>query len=159
MIHELVPGDHPLLRQKLDLFDFSNPPTDPVQLARDLTETMIHNKGLGNPVYVCFNPRIVDETELNIVLMDEGCLSFPNLFLKIKRPRTIKVRFVMPDGQTQTQKFDGMTARCFQHELDHLNGIVYTDRVSTYHLDRGMNKKKQIDRAIKKGLYVQNQGI
>ncbi len=176
MIHELVRSDHPILRQKMEPFDFTNPPTDPVQLARDLTETMIHNKGLGlsanqiglpyrvfalsaNPVYVCFNPRIVDETELNIVLMDEGCLSFPNLFLKIKRPRTIKVRFVLPNGETQTQKFDGMTARCFQHELDHLNGIVYTDRVSTYHLDRGMNKKKQIDRAIKKGLYVQNQSI
>lgn len=171
MIHKLVPDDHPILRTKMEDFDFVNPPTDPIQLAKDLTESMIANNGLGlsanqiglpyrvfaingNPVYVCFNPRIVDQTNSNIVLMDEGCLSFPNLFLKIKRPRIIKVRFTKPNGETETLKFDGMTARCFQHELDHLNGIVYTDKVSTYHLNKGMNDRKKLQRAQKRGLHV-----
>lgn len=155
----------------MEPFDFKNPPTDPVQLAIDLTETMIQNNGLGlaanqiglpyrvfainaKPVYVCFNPRIIDETHTNIVLMDEGCLSFPNLFLQIKRTRTIKVRFVVPNGDVITRKFDGMTSRIFQHELDHLDGIVYTTLVSNYHLERGMNKKKQIDRSLKRENYV-----
>lgn len=174
MIKKLVPSDHPLLRQRMEPFDFKNPLTDPVQLAIDLTETMIYNKGLGlsanqiglpyrvfainaNPVYVCFNPIIVDETLTNIILLDEGCLSFPNLFVKIKRPRTIKTRFSTPNGDVHTQKFDGMTSRCFQHELDHLNGIVYTARASRYHIEKGMNKKKQLDRLEKRGHNVKNQ--
>lgn len=173
MIHKLVSSDHPILRQVMEPFNFMDPPTDPVQLARDLTETMISNNGLGlsanqiglpyrvfainaNPVYVCFNPRIVDHTSRNFVLMDEGCLSFPYLFLQIKRPRTIKVRFTLPNGDTQTQKFDGMTSRCFQHELDHLNGILYTGKSSVYHLNKAMNKRKQIERGLKRGEYVQN---
>jgi peptide deformylase len=87
--------------------------------------------------------------------MDEGCLSFPNLFLKIKRPRTIKVRFTKPNGDTETMKFDGITARCFLHELDHLNGIVFTSKANRYHLERAMKYKKMIERGkIKEERYV-----
>lgn len=170
MIKELVSRDHPALKQIAVSFNFLNPQVDPMQLAVDLTETMIQNNGLGlsanqiglpyrvfavtgNPVFVCFNPRIVDQTTETID-MDEGCLTFPNLFLKIKRPRTIKIRFAAPTGEIMTRTFDGMTSRCFQHELDHLNGILYTTLVSNYHLERGMNKKKQIDRSLKRGTYV-----
>jgi len=170
VIRELVSRDHPALKQVAEPFDFKNPPTNPMQLAVDLAETMIQNNGLGlaanqiglpyrafainaNPVFVCFNPRIVDQTT-DTIAMDEGCLSFPNLFLKIKRPRTIKIRFATPTGEVMTRTFDGMTARCFQHELDHLDGIVYTTLVSNYHLERGMNKKKQIDRSLKRENYV-----
>ena len=167
MIRQLVSCDHPILRQVMEPFDFKNPPTDPMQLAVDLAETMIQNSGLGlaanqiglpyrvfainaNPVFVCFNPRIVDQTTETIA-MDEGCLTFSNLFLKIKRPRTIKIRFATPTGEIMTRTFDGMTSRCFQHELDHLNGIMYTTHVSNYHLEKGMNKKKQIYRSLKRG--------
>lgn len=165
MILNLVSSNDPVLYEDVPLFDFNNPPCDPVELAKNLTETMIANKGLGlsanqcglrhkvfvinsNPVYACFNPRIVDQTLQNIILMDEGCLSFPNLFLKVKRPRTIKVRFTMPNGETVTHKFDGITARCFLHELDHLNGIVFTSRVNKFHLEQGMRYKKKLDRGI-----------
>jgi peptide deformylase len=167
MILKLVSTDNPILREEMPAFDFENPPCNPIQLVKDLTETMIANKGLGlsanqcglkyrvfvissNPVIACFNPKIVDETKLNTVLMDEGCLSFPNLFLKVKRPRTIKVRFTQPNGETITQKFDGITARCFLHELDHLNGILFTSRVNTFHLEQGMRYKKKLDRGIVK---------
>src|SRR5687768_294498 len=146
MIYEIIPKDDSCLTTKVERFDFSNPPTDPSQLARDLTETMIHHKGLGlaapqvglpyrcfvmssNPVLCVFNPRIVDQTTHKIKMV-EGCLTFPGLFLNIERPRSIKVRYTQPNGETLTKEFDGMTARVFLHELDHLDGILYITHVS-----------------------------
>jgi peptide deformylase len=168
MIYPLVSDDHPMLRTVLDPFDFSNPSIDPVELANNLIETMVANKGLGlsanqcglpyrvfvmwsNPTKICFNPRIVDQTTEEIYL-DEGCLSFPNLFIKIKRPKIIKVRYQDAFGEMQNEKFIGMTARCFLHELDHMDGIVYTSRASQVHLQRAKNQKKHFDRNNKKGL-------
>jgi peptide deformylase len=172
MILPLVKHDDPILKEVMPQFDFANPPCDPIELAKNLTETMIANNGLGlsanqtglryrvfalngSPVNVCFNPRIVDETKTNIILMDEGCLSFPNLYVKVKRPRTIKVRYTMPNGETVTQKFDGITARCFMHELDHLNGIVFTSRANQFHLEKALKRKKLLERGqIREERYV-----
>lgn len=162
---ELVPSDSAILRTHLEPFNFSNPPVNPQELAAALTQIMLDENGLGisanqvglpyrvfimaaNPPLAIFNPRIVDETTEQ-VLLDEGCLSFPNLFVKIKRAKSIKVRFQDFDGVVHTEKFTGMTARIFQHELDHLNGIVYTKHAHPIHLQRAMNKKKQLDRAAK----------
>ncbi len=146
MILPLVPSSDPILKEVMPDFDFQAPSTDPVELAVNLTETMISSKGLGlaanqigvrarafammtNPVFVCFNPRIVDVSEEQVAL-EEGCLTFPKVFLTIKRPRFIKVRFTLPNGETRTEKFHDMTARIFQHELDHLNGVLFTTKVS-----------------------------
>jgi peptide deformylase len=168
MIYPLVSDGHPLLRQKLDVFDFDNPPIDPVELSNNLIETMIENKGLGlsanqcglpyrvfvmwsNPTKVCFNPRIVDQTSEQ-VLLDEGCLSYPNLFIKIKRPKVIKVRYQDERGEVQNEKFIGMTARCFLHELDHMDGVVYLERANRIHVDRARNQKKLLERQQKRTL-------
>lgn len=159
MIHKLVDCNSPILRQKMETFDFNNPSTDPIQLAKDLAETMIENNGLGlsanqiglpfrafamkaEKIIVCFNPRIVDLSEETIML-EEGCLSYPLLFVKIKRPKRIKVRYVEPNSNVVTRVFDGITARCFQHELDHLDGIVYTKRANKYYLDLAKNKMRK----------------
>lgn len=172
MILELVPHDSEVLSTKTEAFDFANPPTDPIQLAKDLYETMLSNKGLGlaapqvglpyrafamaaSPGIVCFNPRVVDQTSEE-VLLEEGCLSYPNLFLKIKRPKTIKVRYVEPNGNPVTKTLTGMTARCFLHELDHLNGLNYTRRASRVHLERAKRQKKELDRMIKR---AENLGV
>jgi peptide deformylase len=169
MIYDLVKSDHPLLRQKLETFDFSNSPMDPIELAKNLTETMLKNNGLGlsanqcglpyrvfviasNPVIACFNPRVVDESTQTEVSLEEGCLSFPYLFLKVKRPRMIKVRYNLPNGEIATEKFDGMTARIFLHELDHMNGEVFTSKVNQYHLDKGMKARQKFIRARKNNL-------
>lgn len=167
MILQIKPPSDKLLYQNLEDFDFTNPPVDPVQLANDLIETMKENKGLGlsanqcglpyrvfalwsaEPL-VCFNPRIIDQTS-EMVLLDEGCLTFPNLFIKIKRPKVIKVRFEDCYGDTHTEKFIGMTARGFLHEMDHLDGIVFTKRASVPHLNRAWNQKKLLDRQLKRG--------
>lgn len=162
MIHELIDCNDPILRNAIDTFDFADPPTDPIELAHALAQTMIANNGLGlsanqiglpyrvfamtgDPITVCFNPRIVDVSEETIVL-EEGCLSFPGLFVKIKRPKRIKVRYTEPNGNTVTKTFDGMTARIFQHELDHLNGIRYIERANKIHLEQARKAAKKAQR-------------
>jgi peptide deformylase len=166
MIYELVKPDHHLLFTKLERFNFTEPPIHPVELANNLIETMVHNKGIGlsaNQVglpyrvfvlhsvepLALFNPSIVDSTTEEVKL-DEGCLTYPNLFLPIKRPSVIKVRYQDAFGEFHTEKFIGMTARCVQHELDHLNGIDYTKRANAIHLTRALNQKKILDRKVKK---------
>ena len=147
-------------------FDFQNPPLDPAKIAHILARTMIEQKGLGlaapqiglpvrafvmmsNPVLCCFNPKIVDRTS-KMIILEEGCLTFPGLYLKIPRPEIIKVRFTLPNGETKTEKFIGMSARIFQHELDHLNGILYTNRVGPVALTLAKNKAKKLNRNVKK---------
>lgn len=142
--YNLVEESHPLLNQRLEEFDFSNPPVDPVELAQGLTEAMLRHKGIGlsanqvglpyrvfvmatNPVITCFNPRIVDTGDVEIVL-DEGCLSYPGLSVKIRRAKNIKVRYTLPNGETVTQKFTGITARVFLHEFDHMEGLNFINR-------------------------------
>lgn len=166
MILHLVEQDDPSLQTPSKSFDFSNPPTDPIELAKNLYETMLHHKGLGlaapqvgigyrvfamasNPGIVCFNPRLIDTSEEHIVL-DEGCLTFPNLFVKMRRPRRIKVRYTEPNGNVVTQVFEGMTARCFLHELDHLDGILYTLKANKIHLDRARREQKKLNRLVKR---------
>lgn len=157
MILELIDCNDPLLKQEMEPFDFSNPPVNPLDLVTDLAETMLANNGiglsanqcglpyrvfvmLGQELIPCFNPRIVDVSQETIVL-EEGCLSYPDFFVKVKRPRRIKVRYADPRGQVTTEVFDGMTARVFQHELDHLNGINYQQRANRYHLQQARKKK------------------
>lgn len=167
MILDLVDEDDPILRKEFEDFDFSNPPTDPVELANNLIETMTAKKGIGlsacqvglpyrafvlwseKPLAV-FNPRIVDQKS-EMVMLDEGCLSFPNLFLKIKRPSMIKARYQDASGETHTQVFIGMTARAFLHEMDHLDGVLYMQRANKVHLARALNQKKMLERRLKRG--------
>lgn len=165
MVLDLVQSDHQLLQIELEEFDFTNPPIHPGELANNLIETMLANKGLGisanqcglpyrvfvmhtSPTKVCFNPRVVTVSEENIVL-DEGCLSFPNLFIKVKRPQRIKVRYQDIVGETHTETFVGMTARIFLHELDHMNGKNFTRRANPIHLERALREQKRINRQLK----------
>jgi peptide deformylase len=91
--------------------------------------------------FVCFNPKIVQPSEMEVVL-EEGCLTYPGLLVKIKRPQHIRVRFQMPNGDTITKQFTGMTARVFQHEMDHLDGIVFFNRANRYHKELAFKKWK-----------------
>ena len=96
--------------------------------------------GTGELWYVCFNPEIISGTGIDN--FEEGCLSFPGLFLPITRPASIKVRYQMMDGKFIEETFTGLTARTYQHELDHLNGIVFTSKVSPIKLDKAKRKVK-----------------
>jgi peptide deformylase len=92
--------------------------------------------GLGKRLFVmeiqgtqraCFNPEIINQSD-DLTDYPEGCLSFPGEECKITRPRTVTVRYQTVSGSWTEETLDGMAARCFQHELDHLNGITMHDR-------------------------------
>lgn len=165
MIYDLIDCNDPILKTKLDLFDFANPPVNPLDLVTYLAETMLENNGIGlsanqvglpyrvfvmkaDELIPCFNPRIVDVSSEQIYL-EEGCLSYPNFFVKIKRPRRIKVRYTEPNNNTVTRIFEGMTARVFQHELDHLDGISYIQRANRIHLEKARKDFKIAQRRNK----------
>lgn len=141
-------------------FDFSNPPFDPIEFSKILVKTMYEYNGIGiaynqldidgacyrifamrsHPEnFVCFNPRIVSSST-NEIILEEGCLSYPGLLVKIKRPENIRVRFQTPNGETLTKQFIGMSARTFQHEMDHLNGIVFYNKANRVHRDKALDK-------------------
>jgi peptide deformylase len=164
-ILQLVPETHAILRQVLTDFDFNNPPVDAIELASALVETCKQNRGIGlsanqcgypfrvfvmgaNDDYVAFfNPRITWKSEEDVHMV-EGCLSFPFLGLMITRPKEIEVEYQSYTGDVKQTKFTGVSARCFQHELDHMNGIVYTDRVKPLALQQGMKKRNKIMKKI-----------
>lgn len=79
-------------------------------------------------LYTVINPEIIKEDSSSL-LLNEGCLSFPNLSVMIKRPKKVKARFMDSKGKVHTLNFSHLEARCFLHEMDHLNGIVFTERV------------------------------
>ena len=87
----------------------------------------------------CFNPQLISEgTEM--VLMDEGCLTFPGLWLKIRRPDHIACSFEDENGDSQQVTMMGLECRVFQHEMDHMEGTNFTKKVSKLKLD--MAKKR-----------------
>lgn len=160
MILELLPSNSKLLHTPTIPFDFENPPIDPKELFENLRDTMFkhYRKGLsanqvGIPYSVfvmgdhkdpenaipVFNPKIVS-TMGDMIYLEEGCLSYPNLWVKIKRPSQIRVRYSTYTGNTDTIKFEGLTARVFQHEYDHIMGIPYTSRTSKFHLEAARKK-------------------
>jgi peptide deformylase len=157
---ELVKSDDIILKTPCKPFDFLNPPFDPIEFSQNLVKFMYENNGIGlaaNQVgigyrifamraapenFVCFNPRIVMPGTDQIVL-EEGCLTFPGLLVKIKRSQHIKVRFQIPNGDTLTKQFTGLSARIFQHELDHLDGIIYYQKANKFHREQAMKRWKQ----------------
>lgn len=173
MIMNIEPSTSSALKNKLIPFDFNSQegPTAK-ELYETLRDTMCKNNGvglaanqiglpyrvfvIGNPsdpdnVIGVFNPTIVDVIGEE-TYYEEGCLSFPGIYVKIKRPSAIRVRFTTHDGTTDTIKFDGMTARIFQHEYDHLEGIVFTQKAHPLHLDRARRQKRQLDKLREKNL-------
>ena len=91
-----------------------------------------------------FNPLVNDVSEESIVLK-EGCLSFPFLFLSIKRPKWVSVRYTDENGEEIEETLHGMPARIFQHENEHMNGYVFTDLVSKLKLERAEKAKTEND--------------
>ena len=158
MIHPLVSENNQVYNSKLEDFDFTNPPVNPVEFAQELIENMKHYKGMGlaanqlgfpyrvfafdgKPPFVCFNPVIISSSTETANLV-EGCLTYPHLWIKMKRPDHVRARFQDPFGNVITKVFGGYNARCFLHELDHLNGINYTMKADRFHLDQAKRKQK-----------------
>ena len=78
---------------------------------------------------IIWNPQVINSSEEKVIDI-EGCLSFKNVFVKVERPKVIEVQYETTQGKTRFAKLDGMESKCFQHELDHLDGITFNKRVS-----------------------------
>lgn len=88
---------------------------------------------------VFINPRILDGSpELSIY--NEGCLSVPDQFAEVERPATVRVSWMDRDGRIREETLDGLLATCIQHEMDHLEGVLFIDHLSR--LKRDMVLKK-----------------
>ena len=158
----LVVEPDPILKQKAENWDFKNHVNAAV-IEREMLETMNSFGGIGlagnqvgllRRVFViklqdgreigCFNPWIMfgdnDKLEDN-----EGCLSFPNLWLKVKRHNKITASYLDNTGKQCIIELEGLDARCFQHELDHLDGITFTEYVSDLKLNMARKKQRKLN--------------
>jgi len=142
-------------------------------LMDDMLETMYRAPGIGlaapqvgvleNVIVIDFskeegerhplklaNPVIVETSEVTI-LCEEGCLSLPDHFAEVERPARIRVRYLDYENEIREIAAEGMLATCIQHEMDHLQGILFVDRISP--LKRGMilrklRKTKKLEAAV-----------
>lgn len=137
------------------------------RLLEDMVETMISFKGIGlaatqvnvplrmvvidlpqeeitMPVKL-MNPELIDYSE-ELSTIREGCLSVPGRFAEIKRPKKIGYRFMDETGSVREQEAEGLLSHVIQHEIDHLNGIVFLDHLSP--LKRQMALRKKIPVAL-----------
>ena len=113
---------------------------------------------LGNPVKMfvmrhstegdiaVYNPKIINVSE-ETVSMEEGCLTFPGLFFHVTRPEAVQVTFQNRKGEEQSMELTGMDSRCFQHETDHIHGILNLNYISDFKLQRAIQKR---DKLVKK---------
>lgn len=95
----------------------------------------------------CINPSVIESSE-DCLNEGEGCLSYPGLQLKIKRPSWIVAEFTDENGQRKQMRMEGITARCFQHELDHMNGIRFTNHVGPVALKLARQKQEKLVKKI-----------
>ena len=152
---ELIKAPNEFLEKQVKPFDFEN--MDAEKISKDMVDTMLKYKGIGlasnqvgldaqifvmgeeNPITV-INP-IITEVGPERVEMEEGGLSFPGLYFKVKRPAVVSVQYLDTKQKECIIKLEGLHARVFLHEYDHLQGITFDQRISKLRLE--MAKKKQ----------------
>jgi len=91
---------------------------------------------------IIWNPSIVRQSEEK-TLDVEGCLSFKGIFIKVERPKVIEVEYETTQRSKETTRLDNMESKCFQHELDHLEGITFNTRVSKLRWDMAIKKSEK----------------
>ena len=152
---ELIKAPNEFLEKQVAPFNFDTMDAD--KISKEMIEMMLKYKGVGlasnqvgidaqifvmgeeNPITV-INP-MVTEVGTEKIEMEEGCLSFPGLYMKVKRPSVVSVQYLDTKQKECIIKLEGFHARVFLHEFDHLQGITFDQRVSKLRLD--MAKKKQ----------------
>jgi peptide deformylase len=101
---------------------------------------------VGKQIWCLVNPVIVRVSETK-TKFQEGCLSYPGLYVTVGRPDSVVLQYDIVGGERKQQEFNGLTATCVLHEMDHLDGVVYTDRVPKVKL---MEAKRKIKTNLKK---------
>ena len=163
---------NPLLRKVSEPVTSVN--TEVKNLMDDMLETMYAAPGIGlaavqvgvlkriividlskdgqkkDPLFIV-NPQITFKSD-ELISYEEGCLSIPNQFAEVKRPSSCKVNFLDYNGKKREINADGLLATCVQHEVDHLNGVLFIDHLSKLKKDIIIKKTKkqvkEIDRVI-----------
>ncbi len=162
----------PILRKISE--PISNVNSETKKLMDDMLETMYAAPGIGlaavqigilkrvividlskddekkTPLFIV-NPEITFKSK-ELVSYEEGCLSIPNQFAEVKRPSSCKITFLDYNGEKKEMNAEGLLATCIQHEIDHLNGILFIDHLSKLKKDLILKKtkkqKKEIDRVV-----------
>jgi len=148
----------PFLEKVVEEVDPTNPGFDPKELKDEMVEFMISNRGIGlaanqigldkkvfvfgdspDNANIFINPTILQYTE-DVTLDDEGCLSFPDVYVKVKRPKEILATYLDENLEEQITKINGYSAKVYLHEMDHLLGITIKDRVSKLKWDRATKR-------------------
>ena len=171
-IRKILTEPDPFLRQKSKIVEEVN---DEIRsLMDDMVDTMYDAPGIGlaaiqigipkrvividlskddqkkNPLYFV-NPEIIIKSK-NDASYEEGCLSVPNQFAEISRPDTCKVKFLDYEGNKKTLEAEGLLATCIQHEIDHLEGILFIDYLSKLKKNMIIKKlskqKKSLERIV-----------
>ena len=167
----LIESTNPLLRIKLSECSSD---LDREKVESQLIDSMKHYQGIGlsanqvgimervfvmysdvkkGEIISCFNPKIITQSDTEVVI-EEGCLSYPGLWLKVKRPDGIEVEYEDKNGELQSKAMFGLECRIFLHEYDHMEGTDFTKKVSKIKLDRA---KKRQSKMLKKSKLLRNQ--
>ena len=171
-IKKLITVPNEILRKKSEKIEKVG--KDEKNLIKDLFETMYHHKGIGlaaiqvgipkkiivldvmqkddkkNPL--CFINPVIKKISNEKSKYEEGCLSIPNTFIEIERPKTCIVEYVDIDGKKKNMECDGLLSTCIQHEINHLDGKLIIDFLSKLKKDLIIKKlsktKRNTDRII-----------
>lgn len=156
-----------VLHEPAEKFNFIKPQVDLFELANELAFAMEFRGGIGlaatqigvpvqvfvmhaTPMRVVINPRII-ETSPELVDLDEGCLSYPGVTVRIKRPIWIRARYNDINGTARNYRFEGITARIFQHEFDHIvNGTTMLDHVSKLKRDMALKRMFKVEKRVRR---------
>ena len=172
MLRKILIEPDPILRKKCEPLEKVDKEIQ--KLMDDMLETMYAAPGIGlaaiqvgilkrlvvidiskseekkNPIFL-INPQIIHKSKKTSVY-EEGCLSLPGQFAEIERPAECTLKYVDYNGREKELKADGLLATCVQHEVDHLNGILFIDYLSKLKKDMIIKKlvkqKKGIERVI-----------
>ena len=172
MLRKILTEPDPILRKKCEPLEKVD--THTKKLMDDMLETMYAAPGIGlaavqvgilkrlvvidiskgeeekKPIFL-INPQIIHQSKKTSVY-EEGCLSLPGQFAEIERPAECTIKYIDYNGKEKDLKADGLLATCIQHEVDHLNGILFIDYLSKLKKDMIIKKlvkqKKEIERVI-----------
>ena len=172
MLRKILTEPDPILRKKCEPLEKVD--TETKKLMDDMLETMYAAPGIGlaaiqvgilkrvvvidiskgeeekKPIFL-INPQIIHQSKKTSIY-EEGCLSLPGQFAEIERPAECTLKYIDYNGKEKELKADGLLATCVQHEVDHLNGILFIDYLSKLKKDMIIKKlvkqKKGIERVI-----------
>ena len=173
-VFKLIESTHPMLKLPIEK---CSDEIDRNKVKEDLIDSMKNYQGIGlsanqigimervfvmysnvkeREIIACFNPQILTISKKK-VLMDEGCLSYPGLWLKVSRPDGVEVSYEDENGELHKKAMFGFECRVFQHEYDHMEGTDFTQKVSNLKLNMALKRLEKVKKRAKK--YEENQPL